>query len=64
MKAMVWLRAHGLPLPIVVMRGVENTRGKSKIRLYTCTLPPVVSDPKRARNFDFGSLDSGGRLCS
>ena len=34
--AMVWLRALGLTLPIASMCGVENTRGKGKIEIYTC----------------------------
>ena len=39
---MVWLRAFGLPLIIATTFGFENTRGKSKIELYTCAWRPVV----------------------
>ena len=50
MTAMVWLRALGLPLPIIAATSsLENTRDKGKIELYTCTCQPVVSEPKRMR---------------
>ena len=64
MTAMVWLRALGLPLPTAATCGLENTRGKGKVEIYTCALRPVVSDPKRGSMCDFASLDGGGRLCS
>ena len=44
MTAMVWLRALGLPLPIAVTYGLENTRGKSK---------------ERGRKCNFANLDGG-----
>ena len=59
---MTWLRVFGLPLLTAATSSLENTRDKGKVMLYTCACQPVVSDPKRS--CDFGSFDSGGRICS
>ena len=53
---MVWLRALGLPLLIAATCGLENTRGKSKVEIYTCAWRPVVSDPKRTREEESATL--------
>ena len=44
----MWLRAFGLPLPIALMFGLENTQGKGKFELNTYECQPV-SYPNKTR---------------